>query len=58
MPNFGVNTWFNKFNKGRKLFDDRYKPSGLKNMPSYSDRYSLTGEFIDDGPLPSNSYLK
>ena len=58
MPNFGVNTWSSKFNKGRKLFDDRYKPSGLKNIPSYSDRYSLTGEFIDDGPLPSNSYLK
>ena len=58
MPNFGVNTWSNKFNKGRKLFDDRYKPAGLKNMPSYSDRYSLTGEFIDEGPLPSNSYLK
>jgi hypothetical protein len=58
MPNFGVNTWTNKFIKGRKLFDDRYKPAGLKNMPSYSDRYSLTGEFIDEGPLPSNSYLK
>ena len=58
MPNFGINTWSDKFNKGRKLFDDRYKPAGLKNMPSYSDRYSLTGEFIDEGPLPSNSYLK
>jgi hypothetical protein len=58
MPNFGVNTWSSKFIKGRKLFDDRYKPAGLKNMPSYSDRYSLTGEFIDDGPLPSNAYLK
>ena len=58
MPNFGVNTWSGKFNKGRKLFDDRYKPAGLKNMPSYSDRYSLSGEFIDEGPLPSNSYLK
>ena len=58
MPNFGVNTWSSKFNKGRKLFDDRYKPSGLKNIPSYSDRYSLTGEFIDDGPLPSNSYFE
>jgi len=58
MPNFGVNTWSDKFNKDRKLFDDRYKPSGLKNMPSYSERYSLTGEFTDEGPLPSNSYLK
>jgi len=56
-PNFGVNTWSDKFNNDRKLFDDRYKPSGLKNMPSYSDRYSITGEFVDEGPLPSNSYL-
>ena len=58
MPDFGIDKWSNKFIKGRKLFDVRYKPSGLKNMPSYSERYSLTGEFIDEGPLPSNSYLK
>jgi hypothetical protein len=56
-PNWGIDTWTDKFNKDRKLFDDRYKPSGLKNMPSYSDRYSITGEFVDDGPLASNSYL-
>ena len=56
-PNWGIDTWSDKFNKDRKLFDDRYKPSGLKNMPSYSDRYSITGEFVDDGPLASNSYL-
>jgi hypothetical protein len=57
MPDFGIDKWSSKFIKGRKLFDDRYKPSGLKNMPSYPDRYSLTGEFIDEGPLASNSYL-
>ena len=57
MPDFGIDKWSAKFIKGRKLFDDRYKPSGLKNMPSYSDRYSITGEFVDEGPLPSNSYL-
>jgi hypothetical protein len=56
-PNFGLNTWSDKFNEERKLFDDRYKPSGLKNTPSYSDRYSITGEFVDEGPLPANSYL-
>ena len=56
-PNLGLDTWSDKFNKDRKLFDDRYKPAGLKNMPSYSDRYSITGEFVDEGPLPSNSYL-
>lgn len=57
MPDFGIDKWSDKFIKGRKLFDDRYKPSGLKNMPSYSDRYSITGQFVDEGPLPSNSYL-
>jgi hypothetical protein len=57
MPDFGKNTWSDKFIKGRKLFDDRYKPSGLKNMPTYSDRYSVTGEFVDEGPLAANAYL-
>ena len=57
MPDFGKDTWSDKFIKGRKLFDDRYKPSGLKNMPSNPDRYSITGQFVDEGPLASNSYL-
>ena len=57
MPDFGIDKWSDKFTKGRKLFDDRYKPSGLKNMPSYPDRYSITGQFVDEGPLASNSYL-
>jgi hypothetical protein len=56
-PNLGTNTWSKQFNEDRKLFDDRYKPSGLKNMPSYDDRYSITGDFIDEGPLASNAYL-
>jgi hypothetical protein len=56
-PNIGTNTWSDKFNKDRKMFDDRYKPSGLKNMPSYSDRYSISGEFVDEGPIASNDYL-
>jgi len=56
-PNLGTNTWSKQFNEDRKLFDDRYKPSGLKNMPSYDDRYSITGDFVDEGPLASNSYL-
>lgn len=56
-PNFGVDTWTSKFDTGRKLFDDRYKPAGLRGMPSYPDRYSLSGEFIDEGPISSNAYL-
>lgn len=55
--NFGVNTWRTSFNEGEKLFDARYKPSGLKYMPNYPGTYSLTGEFMTDGPYPSNAYL-
>ena len=57
MPNFGVNTWSDEFNEGQKLFDERYKPSRLTFMPNYPERYSLSGEFIDNGPFPSNAPL-
>jgi hypothetical protein len=57
MPNFGVDTWSSQFNKDQQQFDDRYKPSDTTNTPSYSNRYSLTGQFIEEGPLGSNSYL-
>ena len=56
-PNFGVNTWLGEYNEGRSLFDKRYKPNNLQFMPNYKQRYSLTGEFMDDGPFPSNSPL-
>jgi hypothetical protein len=56
-PNFGVNTWKSEYNEELKLFDQRYKPNKLPYMPQYPERYSLSGEFIEDGPLPSNSYL-
>jgi hypothetical protein len=52
--NFGVDTWGNSFNEGQKLFNKRYKPNQLVNMPNYPQMYSITGEFIGDGPLPSN----
>ena len=55
--NFGMNTWITSFNGGQQLFDERYKPAGLQYMPNYDKRYTLTGEFVDDGPLPSNAYL-
>ena len=56
-PNFGINTWSSDFNKGQSLFNNRYKPTNLKFMPNYSERYSLTGQFIEDGPYPSNAEL-
>lgn len=55
MANFGVNVWKSAFHKSQNLFDKRYKPPQLTNMPNYPSRYSLTGEFMDDGPYASNS---
>jgi hypothetical protein len=56
-PNFGINTWISSFEGGQQLFDERYRPAGLQYMPNYPDQYSLSGEFVVDGPLPSNAYL-
>jgi len=56
-PYAGINTWVGQFNLSRKLFDDRYRPAGLKGMPSYRTQHSLSGAFDTDGPLASNSYL-
>lgn len=53
-PNFGVDTWGETFNEGQKLFNRRYKPNQLQFMPNYTPTYTLTGEFVADGPLPSN----
>jgi hypothetical protein len=52
--NFGVDTWGESFNEGQILFNKRYRPNQLQNMPNYPPMYSITGEFINDGPLPSN----
>jgi len=53
-PNFGVDTWSSSFNEGQDLFNRRYKPNNLQYMPNYPPIYSITGEFLGDGPLPSN----
>jgi len=53
-PNFGVNIWKASFDEGKKLFDKRYKPPQLPSMPNYPPMYSITGDFLEDGPLPSN----
>jgi hypothetical protein len=57
MANFGVNTWITGFNESMYEFDKRYRPYGLKFTPDYKKRYTMTGEFMDDGPLASNAYL-
>lgn len=52
---FGKNIWANTYDAEINLFNKRYKPSGLYFMPKYPEKYSITGTFIDDGPLPANS---
>ena len=58
MADFGVNTWKSPFDKSKNEFDKTFKIPNLPNMPKYPDRYTLTGEFIDEGPIPSNAYLE
>ena len=52
--NFGSDTWGQSFNEGQELYNKRYKPNQIEFMPNYPPMYSITGEFIGDGPLPSN----
>jgi hypothetical protein len=51
MPNFGTNTWKHAFDNSQKEFDKRYK---IQGEISYPVGYTMTGEFIDYGPLASN----
>jgi len=55
----GVDQWKDSFNTGNELYDKRYNPSigTLPFLPSYPTRYTLSGEFVDNGPLASNAYL-
>ena len=57
-PTFGINTWRDDFDAEQKLFDKRYKPpNDIQFMPSYPPRYSVTGDFLENGPLASNAAL-
>jgi len=51
---FGINIWKSKFDETYNLFNRRYKPNELQYMPKYKPMYSITGEFLGDGPLPAN----
>ena len=52
MANFGTNVWRSPFDKTLREFDKRYKILGVMKYPRH---YTLTGEFVDDGPLEWNS---
>jgi hypothetical protein len=51
MANFGTNVWRSSFDNSLREFDKRYKHVGVLKYPNH---YTVTGEFIDDGPLEWN----
>ena len=55
----GINTWRDAYEEGKQLFDKRYYPNieWQTYMPKYPIRKTMTGEFMDDGPLASNDFL-
>jgi hypothetical protein len=57
MPNFGGNIWISKFELDENLYYKRYKPNKTRYMPNYPKRYSLTGQFVDEGPFAANASL-
>ncbi len=55
IANFGQNMWINNYKISNKLFENKYKPKGLNNIPFYPKQYSMTGAFIEEGPTASNT---
>ena len=55
----GVNEWRKSFDVGMELYNKKFNPSidMLPFLPKYPPRPSLSGEFIDNGPLASNAFL-
>ncbi len=57
--NIGYNTWRKTYDVGAEMYNQKYSPppSELKYDAQYPERKTLSGEFIDVGPLPSNAEL-
>jgi len=55
----GVDTWTKPFKVGMEMYNKRYNPNieVLPFLPKYPERKTLSGEFVDDGPLASNAFL-
>jgi hypothetical protein len=58
----GVDTWRIGFDEGLKYYLDRHTYVNNENlfqnvnMPNYPERYTATGEFLERGPIPANSF--
>jgi hypothetical protein len=55
----GTNIWRTSFDYGLMLYDKRYNPNlqYQEFLPKYPERTTLSGEFVDNGPLAANDYL-
>ena len=53
----GVDQWRETYDAGEVLFDKRYNPNSQKFTIKYPQRTTLSGEFVDNGPLAANAYL-
>jgi hypothetical protein len=55
----GVNEWRKSFDAGMELYNKKFNPNiqVLPFLPKYPPRPSLSGEFVDDGPLAANAFL-
>jgi hypothetical protein len=53
----GINTWKKPFTVGAQMYEKRYAPSidDPSLAVNYPQRYTLSGEFMDDGPLAANA---
>ena len=52
LPFQGINVWKSKFNQGMNLFRNRYVLSSQNN---YKPQFTMSGEFVEVGPLPANA---
>ena len=52
----GTNEWKSPFDTGYQLYNKRFTPSSLQfqDMLQYPDKYTLSGEFEENGALPYN----
>jgi len=54
----GYNVWKKPFTVGSQMYDQRFAPSidDPTLAVNYPEKYTLSGEFIDDGPLAANAF--
>lgn len=53
----GDDLWASRFNSGMEIYDKRYNPGASPLIMNYPVTYTMTGEFLDNGPPAANSTL-